>query len=656
MRFGQAAVMTLAVPPARWQWHEGTAFAPAFGDVYHSRAGALGQAHAVFLAGVGLPQRWRARRHFAILETGFGFGVNFLATWHAWQSDPGRCETLDYVAFERHPVTPEDWQAFWGSAETSLATLASACLEQYPPLVAGWHRLWLEDGRVRLTLIWGDIRTELPKLHGFFDAVYLDGFAPAKNPEMWSAEVLSTLRRHLAAGAQLASWCVAAAVRRTLSQFGLAVERLPGFGGKRERLVAVAPARGAPRREAPRTVAVVGAGLAGAAVARALAERGIAVAVFEAGPSPATGASGNPAGAARWLPSRDDNLIAQWTRLGLMSLLRRWPRWQALGAQGHWCGAAHIARNDAQTQRQQSIVAQLGLPRQWLTWDEAAALTARVGVPVARGGWWCECAGWVVPATLVRAWLSHDAIAVHTGARVCSLEPLAAPCWRLAWEQNGTIGQAEFEAVVLATGAAAAHGWPEGTITLGGAPQAPLSLPLSAVRGQVSWCAVPASILPRAVLAGSGYVVPTPQGELLFGATAQANDFDATVRADDHRENVARLARMAPGLSAVLPAPTTWQGRVGWRALAHDHLPVVGALARSRRWDDPRRWGSGLFVLNGLGARGVSFAALAGELLAAQICDEPWPVPQTLARAVDPARWARRRDLLNSTHFDPEGN
>lgn len=82
--------------------------APAFGDVYHSRAGALAQARHVFLGGNGLPGRWQGRRRFVVLETGFGLGNNFLATWDAWRQDPARCERLVFVSVEKHPLRRED--------------------------------------------------------------------------------------------------------------------------------------------------------------------------------------------------------------------------------------------------------------------------------------------------------------------------------------------------------------------------------------------------------------------------------------------------------------------------------------------------------------------------------------------------------------------
>lgn len=649
-----------------WRWVDGAAFSERFGDVYHTRAGALGQAETVFLRGVGLPERWRGRRHFALLENGFGFGVNFFVTWRAWQHDPGRCAALDYVAIDAFPRDREEMGAFWRQYENDprWRPLVAELLEQYPLPIPGFHRLWLDGGRVRLTLVWHEAMTAVEALAGRFDALYLDGFSPAKNPEMWSESLLGAFAKRLASGARVASWCTAGRVRRALAANRLEVRRCPGFGGKRERLEAVAPAYGPPPRTVPKQVAVVGGGLAGASVAVALAERGVAVTLFDAHSGPAQGASGNCAGAARWLPSFDDNLWAQWTRTGLLTLRSRWPRWAALGAIGRWCGALQIAKSAAHEARMRAVVAQLALPESLLTWVTQSEASARAGVTTRFGGWWFPCGGWVTPPALVAAWLRAYPLATIWSAQVTAITPTENG-WRVAWRpasaadtQGASVRSMDCDAVVLATGAGAVPSWPRSFVQDGmmwGAmpayPGAPL--PLHAVRGQVSCLPHPREARPRVVVTGSGYLIPPERGFLLFGATATPDDWHPTLRQSDHEANWQRLQAMVDWQPTDLAMRNAGlAGRVAWRAATQDHLPIVGALAPSGRWDDPKRWHSGLWVFNGLGARGIAIAALAGELLAAQIADEPWPVSRRLAAAVDPARFVRRRNLLHSPFSD----
>src|SRR5262247_3578469 len=100
--------MTAALVPAKLAFLDETPYSAAFDDVYHSAAGGPAQAEHVFLQGNGLPQRWARRERFVILETGFGLGLNFLATWQAWRRDPRRCGRLHFVSVEKHPYSLQD--------------------------------------------------------------------------------------------------------------------------------------------------------------------------------------------------------------------------------------------------------------------------------------------------------------------------------------------------------------------------------------------------------------------------------------------------------------------------------------------------------------------------------------------------------------------
>lgn len=214
---------------------DGTAYSTAYDDIYHSTAGGLEQARHVFVKGNRLPLRWQAKERFTLLETGFGMGLNFLATWQAWQADPQRSCYLHYVAAELHPFSAADLRilhAQW----PELAPLADELHAAWPPLFPGAHHLPLAGGRLSLSLLFGDAAQLLPHLETRYDALYLDGFAPQKNPALWSDEFIAEISRHAEKDATLATWCVAGAVRRALSQAGWSLRREAGFGGKREML------------------------------------------------------------------------------------------------------------------------------------------------------------------------------------------------------------------------------------------------------------------------------------------------------------------------------------------------------------------------------------------------------------------------------------
>lgn len=234
---------------------EGAPYSPRFGDVYHSRSGALAQARAVFLAGCGLPQGWQGRAGHTILETGFGLGLNFLATWAAWRADPRRCAHLHFVSVEAYPVQAADIEraahslhagdAHETALRDAIATAACELAGAWQRIQPGLQTLAFDGGQVTLTLAVGEVLPMLAQLGGPVDAVYLDGFSPARNPAMWSAPTLAAVARLCRPGTRLASWCVAGAVRARLQELGFVVQRLDGLPPKRHRLQAVFTAESA---------------------------------------------------------------------------------------------------------------------------------------------------------------------------------------------------------------------------------------------------------------------------------------------------------------------------------------------------------------------------------------------------------------------------
>ncbi len=251
--------------PVVWQG-DGSPYSARFNDRYRSCSGALAQARVVFLDACGLPERWRGCEQFTVLETGFGLGLNFLATWAAWEADAQRCDGLHFVSVEAYPVAPADIlrsaqalspQEFSGppnKAEASspgseiearllarVPLLAHALAGVWHDLSPGVHRFDFADGHVKLTLAVGEVLAMLQALSCQADAVYLDGFSPALNPDMWSSATLQAVADHCRPGTQLASYTVASGVRLALQQIGFQVEKRPGLPPKRHRLWACFP-------------------------------------------------------------------------------------------------------------------------------------------------------------------------------------------------------------------------------------------------------------------------------------------------------------------------------------------------------------------------------------------------------------------------------
>jgi tRNA 5-methylaminomethyl-2-thiouridine biosynthesis bifunctional protein len=614
--------MAEILTPARLAYaDDGTPFSPEYGDLYHSAQGGIAQAQHVFLRGNGLPQRWTAAPRFTILETGFGFGLSFLATWHAWQEDPQRCMRLHFVSVEKHPFSAQDL-AVLHAPHAELAPFASELRDAWPMLVPGMHRLEFEQGRIVLTLAFGDAARLLPQLRLAADAVYLDGFAPARNPEMWSPELTKAVARLCAPGATAATWSVAAPVREALRAAGFAAEKRRGFARKSEMLVATfVPPRSLRRATPPpaeRTAAVVGAGIAGAAVCERLAARGWEVTLVERHHAPALEASGNHAGAFHPLVTADDSHAARLSRAAFSWLLEHWRQLDAIGASPEWarCGLLQLARDAREDATQRAAIATLALPPDYAQALDAAQASACAGVKLAAGGLWFPEGGWIRPASLARALIERSGARTLYGREAAALER-AGPRWVLHDRAGDTI--VEVGAVVLANA--------QDALRLAPSPH----IRLRTVRGQLSYLP-PISGLKTVVLRG-GMALPAIEGVSVTGASFDLDDEDRALRADSHAGNLERLERLIPGASRGLDAAKL-DGRVGFRTVAPDRLPLIGALDGS-----PALYGAIAY-----GSRGLLWAGMGAELLASQMTGEPLPLEAPLAAALDPGRFRRRAE------------
>lgn len=620
MSFGPVAAGTLAFDD------DGTPRSPDYGDVYHARAGAWAQAQHVFLRGNGLPQRWQGRHRFTVLETGFGLGNNFLATWQAWRDSPQRPGRLDFISIEKQPLRREDLaRAHRGRHAPEAQALADALLAAWPPLTPDIHTLLFDGGRVRLLLVFADVADALPELVARVDAFFLDGFAPARNPQMWDARALARLARLAAPQATVATWSVARDVRDGLAAAGFIVERAPGFGGKRDMSVGrfaprhvPAPAPGR-RTDCAQRVAVVGAGIAGAGVAQALSREGVAVQVFESEAAPARHASGNPAGLFHGIVHREDGPHARWLRA---AALRMQQLMRPLFEQRQVEGAFGLLRAERESTLDEmlGLLAAQHLPSDWVQ-----------AVDTARGpGWLYPGGGWCAPTSVAEAWLASPGVTLRCGTRVEALQ--ASPRGRMLLGGDGRVLD-EADAVVLANAADAPR-------LIGG----DMGWELRRQRGQISLLGTEGPALPMPV-ADAGYALRLHDQRLLFGATSQADDDDPTCRDSDHTHNLAVLAR----LTDWQPAPgTALEGRVGWRLQAPDRMPLLGPVpehaSAGRRPLQPRdiERRPGLYGAFAYGSRGLTQAALAGEVLAAWLTGAAMPVPARLLDAVDCARFAAR--------------
>ena len=551
----------------------GVAQSQLFGDVYASRAGATAQAHDVYLAGVGLPARWQQQALHTILELGFGLGGNFLATLNAWRNDPNAAKQLDYVAIEGFPIPAADFAKLNPNRHPMIAELASRWPESGDDSgpEPGFHCIEFEHGRVRLILVFWDVLKALVELNIHADSVYLDGFSPAKNPEMWSKAVLTGVRRLLKPGARLASYSVAGALRADLAELGFSVARKPGFAEKKQRLEAeLLVARTIMKVERPQSIAIIGAGIVGMALADKLCHAGFDVTLFERGDAPGAGASGVPAALVHPPSGAADSF-----EFGIQSHAHRYAkrRIAALTEAGFDAGFTPLKIFE---QRKNGRI--LNHP----------------------------AGGWLRPANLLNA---LETTALSTGKlkllRNTCVQSLSPNGMGATLQFNGQ--SQHFEAVIVCNGIAASELLP--------------SLALRPVTGQVEL--VRSDALPNINQAycGQSNIIPMSQDLWCVG-----NSYERGVLAEQPKAAI--RTQLLQGAGVVLHDPdfvrfnascSSW---VGTRVESNLRLPLIGALY------------PGVWLNTAHSSKGFITAFFAAEIIAAAIAGRAQAIPARLIWAV----------------------
>ena len=575
------------------------------------------------------------------LQAGFGLGQAFLRAWHDWQRDPARAARLEFMALT---AVPPDAQAIRQAHRgTTLEPLAEALVAQWPPLTRNLHRLGFEGGRVHLLLGIGEPLDLLPELHAQVDEFLIDELDVSADPQRAPLRLSKGLARLAAPGARLCAAVASQGLRPALASAGFEIV------ADTVQTRAVYNPRFTPRRRGrPATAAgerhalIVGAGLAGCAMASALAERGWRSTLIDRASAPAMEGSGNPAGLFHGIVNAQDGAHARFNRAA--ALLAQRTVQVAIDGGGVRGSAQGLLRLDTRglgVQLMRDELDALQLPPDYVQALDAGQASQLGGLPLQHPAWFYPGGGWVQPAALA-TWFLQQAgpcAEFRGGLQVQSLRTEAGR-WQLLDAAGHVIAEA-------------------GTVVLSNAADAlrlmsAVHWPVATVRGQISLyrAASPhtAMQLPRLPVAGFGYLLPDVDGLAVFGASSQPGDADASPRDADHGINLQRLAQLSR--TALPPAglqAAQLQGRVGWRCVADDRLPLVGAVPDEaafaqrpgERLDEvPRR--PGLHVFTALGSRGISWAALGAQVLAARISGAAVPLESSLVDALDPARFALR--------------
>lgn len=539
--------------------------------------------------------RWRARAHFVIFDAAYGDGAAFQKTLHAWRNDPQRPARLHYIA------------------------LAGEALP-------GYRRVPQIEDAVTLDLLSAPLDNALEQLTARLDAIWLHQAFDA------GTRFAHALGKLAAPGALLDADGLTQAQMAAIERAGFVWETSAGaqravYASRRPQAQAAAPRA--------RHAIVIGAGLAGAAACERLCARGWKVTLIERHAQPAQEASGNRAGITMPLLSKDDNLMTRLSRAAFVYAQAYFERIGENAIDGARCGVLQVARDAAHAEVQRAIAAGRAYPPDFAEWLEAPAATELLGAPAPDGAWLFRRGGWIRPASACGAMLTAcgEALTRHFGAGSVTLERRGED-----WCAIDAAGEVLARAPVLVL----ANGTGATSLALAA------GLPLSAVRGQVTHLAegaVPANVaaLPF-VLCREAYLTPAVGGLHSLGASYD-DDADPALRQSSQDENLARIRAMLGDPALGRGAPLL--GRVGFRCVAPDRMPLVGALPDpdaagriERLRDVPRH--SGVYGLLGYASRGLTWAPLAAELLAAQLNGEPLPLEADLVAALDPARFLLR--------------
>ena len=684
----KSPVPTIQTAKLHWQLDDNGVTVPRsseFGDVYFSKTDGLAESRHVFIDGNDLATRLANLRNFerfVIGEIGFGTGLNILAIWQLWQQiRPDNHSHLHIITTEKFPLRKTDLAQALG-VWTALAGLSQQLIDNYPPPLAGCHRLNWFDERLTIDLWLGDATSSLSQVtgQGRVDAWLLDGFAPSCNQELWSESLLAQIARLSKTHTTLATFSVASAVKQGLKHHGFTLAKRKGFGKKREMLTAslqpkltsanfcklyfrynkkIKPffvtlpftasfeSRRRQRRKAnnvkgfelpnfsaitkPLSVAVIGAGVAGLSSAYALAARGHKVTIFDKA-QPLAGASGNIRG---FLAPKLTSLKRLETNLHAIGYLASCRFYPYLTAQTGIKILQTTGCLDLLSHNRLQLDEVKDFPIEFARLLTAEQAKAKVGYEIGQAIF-LPNAGLITTANFANAVLCHPNISFQT-------EELAY--FQQAYFQQDsdqvlltfTERQQFFDHVILC-------------MALDTCDFLPTIKRFNHSRGQVTWFAVDEhdkAQLPKLPLKYGSYYASFNENSkrhVMLGASFVRDTLDTTPAVADHQMNVADLADAVPDLVNNTDMFTVeknlphWQGRASIRSQTVDYLPLVGQVWQAGYENKSRVW-----TFSALGSKGYAYAPICSELLAGLLCGEMLPLANKMVNSLSPNRKVIRR-------------
>ncbi len=645
---------------------EGLPISEEFDDIYFDHNDKTSQSEYVFIQGNQIPKIWEMAEpedEFVILETGFGTGLNFLLTLQKFidfKQQNQSTLTLRFISTEKFPLSHKDLSKAL-AALPELSELSEQLLAQYSYESIVGKPMRFAEGAVSLQIYFCDSTQALTKIEpstsGFVDAFYLDGFAPSRNPQMWQPALFAQLARVAKKGASLSTFTVAGQVKRDLVAAGFKLKKRKHTSIKSETLTAnyvgfregkpLAGYKIRPNIIKPQHVSIVGGGISSACMALALVKKGVRVNLYCQDKQLAQGASSNAIGAIYPLLHQQKDTISHFYHLGFEHALALY---QSLLAQGYqfshgFDGLIDVCYKQPLQDRQQVFAQNPCWPADLIQAIDTEKVDELANVKVGYPGLLYPRAGWVSPPELVQAILKAATdtglCKIKTNHKVDSIKPIGDERWLISTNK----GQKQVQHLVLCPGA-------DGL-------KMPIldDLPLSQVRGQVSQMQSNADIGPlKTVLCHKGYLTPQNNGVHCIGATFEKDSDDISPRKEDDIYNIDMLNRCLGDIGK-WKEQDVMASKARLRCCTPDHMPIAGSmpdtelhkqyyqhLSKDKHWhvEQPTPVKTGLYVLTGLGARGLSSASLLADILACELCDEPYPVDEEMLFNLAPNRFVIR--------------
>lgn len=641
---------------AEIEWRDGQPYSPGYDDIYYSTAGGREESEHVFLKHNHLVTRWQQlgeEDHFVIAETGFGTGLNFILTMHAWaeQANPSAC--LHYIAIEKHPVSPADI-ARVAHNWPELSEAYDELLSVYPVSVEGEHCRSLFGGRVRLHLIFSDVVNALESRELQVNAWYLDGFGPDKNADLWSDQVFQLIEKNSGQGATLSTYTSAGFVRRGLQAAGFEVNKVKGHGKKREMITAVLCNKKTVQSKSPwyqlektnyqnKHAVIIGAGLVGLTTALSLVQRGWQVTIIEKHKHVAEEASGNPAGLLMPRLSIDNKNDAQLYSSALLYASHCLDRLQQedirQSDEKFWFheGVYSIFKAG----KAEKLINKHDYPEQFMDILKQSDLQDQINDKTATISFF-PAAGWASPKGICECLVRTCGTSLKLiNQNVVDIQKVEGQ-WH-AMDENGK-SVASADVMILSNGVAVNQfesvAW----------------LPVSSVRGQLTEISsTDSSLTLNKALSFDAYITPEYHGIHYAGATYRVGDEYQQLTQEEQDETLSNLEKCLPG---VFEKPKELKGRVGFRPVSDDMTPIIGAVPDKAAFKEDykelhhgrlnahypsAKYLSGLYVNAAHGSRGICSSFLSAEILAAMIGNEPLPVSKEIVDYLSPARFLIRK-------------